>query len=138
MTGPVTTVYLGIEINNSITLLDRNLSTSVLEYLLNNRRPKLNKQRKVSMTSGLEEYTRSNWNIMDAPNCPEQFDAVFETNNDSPIGIQVIHPLSARPTLAELNRLREETYIFPRVYTSFDLLRRPFWVANDLFSSSRR
>ncbi len=127
--------YRNQQIHN---LLDRTLATSLLEYLLDDRRPRLNKQRRVSMASGLEEYTRSNWNIMDAPNCPEQFDAVFETNNDSQTGIQVIHPLSARPSLAELNSLRKETNIFPRVYTSFDLLRRPFWVANDLFSSSRR
>ena len=39
---------------------------------------------------------------------------------------------------AELEKLREETGIFPRVYTSFDLLRRPFWVANDLLQSSKR
>ncbi len=124
--------YRNQQIHN---LLDRTLATSVLEYLLNNRRPTLRNQEKVGMASRLEEFTRSTWTMVNAQDCPEQFDAVFKTGKGSPVGIQVIHTFSGRPSPEELNKLRGETGIFPRVYTSFDLQRRPFWVANDLFSS---
>ena len=119
-------------------LLDRNLAISVLEYLLEGSRPKLSRQHAVSLASGVEEYVRSNWAMVGADECPEQFGAVFKAGNAVPIGIRPIHPLSARPISAVLDRMREATGIFPRIYTSFDLLRRPFWVANDLFRTSRR
>ena len=127
--------YRNQQIHN---LLDRSLSTSVLEYLLEGRHPSLSRQHAVGMASGLEEYTRSSWAIVDDNECPEQFGAVFKAGNGVPIGIRPIHPLSTRPISAVLDRLRETTGIFPRIYTSFDLLRRPFWVANDLFRSSKR
>ena len=127
--------YRNQQIHN---LLDRSLSVSVLEFLLEGRRPGLSRQHAVSMASGLEEYTRSNWAILDVKECPDQFGAVFKSRNGIPIGVQPIHPLSARPISAVLNKLREATGILPRVYTSFDLLRRPFWVANDLFQARSR
>ena len=125
--------------NQSIhNLLDRDLSISVLEYLLEGRRPSLGRQQAVRLASRVEEYLRSDWAIVDASECPEQFGAVFRVGKDVHIGIRPIHPLSAHPIPAELEKLREETGIFPRVYTSFDLLRRPSWVANDLLQYSKR
>ena len=102
------------------------------------RRPSLGRQQAVRLASRVEEYLRSDWAIVDASECPEQFGAVFRVGKDVHIGIRPIHPLSAHPIPAELEKLREETGIFPRVYTSFDLLRRPFWVANDLLQYSKR
>ena len=90
------------------------------------------------MSTGVGEYLRSNWAAVDARECPEQFGAVFRAGKDVRIGILPIHTLAARPMPAELERLREETGIVPRAYTSFDLLRRPFWVANDLLRFARR
>ena len=116
-------------------LLDRELSVSVLEYLLLGRSPSLSRKNAVRLASGLEEYMRPSWTIVNAREYTEQFGAVFKTDNGSTIGIQPIHPLSARPKSRVLKRLRKETGILPRIYTSFDLLRRPFWVANDLLRS---
>ena len=127
--------YRNQQIHN---LLDRNLATAVLEYLLEDRRPGINGQEAVRMASGLAVYTRSNWTLMDSRECPEQFGAVFKSDNSLAIGILPVHPLSARPNSAALNRIGETNGIAPKSYTSFDLLRRPFWVANDLFRSSRR
>ena len=127
--------YRNQQIHN---LLDRNLSVAVLEYLLEDRRPSLNRQRAVGMATRIEEYTRSNWAMVDASETPAQFGAVFQVANGDRVGIQAIHPLSTRSFEAALRRLGEATGIFPRTYTSFDLLRRPFWVANDMFRSSRR
>ena len=125
--------------NQSIhNLLDRNLSTSVFEYLLEGRRPSLDRQEAIRLATRVEEYLRPDWALVDESECPEQFGAAFQAGRGVRIGIRPIHPLSARPMAAELEKLREETGIFPRVYTSFDLLRRPFWVANDLLQSSKR
>ena len=127
--------YRNQQIHN---LLDRSLSVSVLEYLLEGQRPGLGRPQAVSMASRLEEYMHSGWTMRDAKECPEDFGAVFESGAETSIGIQAIHPISARPLPTLLARLLEATGILPRVYTSFDLLRRPFWVANDLFRSSKR
>ena len=113
-------------------LLDRELAVSVIRYLLEGRRPRLGRERGVVLTTGVGEYLRANWAIADDSECPEPFGAVFRAGKGIRIGIQPIHTMSARPMLAELERLREETGIVPRVYTDFDLLRRPFWVADDL------
>ena len=125
--------------NQSIhNLLDRNLAVSVLEYLLEDRRPGLDRSQAVRLASGVEEYLRSDWAILDSSKCPEQFGAVFRADKGVHMGIRPIHPFSARPSPAALEKLSGETGIVPRIYTTFDLLRRPFWVANDLFRSSRR
>ena len=127
--------YRNQQIHN---LLDRELSVAVIEYLLDGRRPSLRREQEVVLAIGVGEYLRANWATADASECPEQFGAVFRASKDVRIGIRPIHSLSARPTPAELERLRDETGIFSRAYTSFDLLRRPFWVANDLLRSARR
>ena len=127
--------YRNQQIHN---LLDRNLAVAMLEFLLEGRRPSLGRQDEVMLATGVEEYLRSNWANVDISGCPEQFGAVFRATRDVHIRIRPLHPISARPIPAEMERLREETGIFPRVYTSFDLLRRPFWVANDMLRFSRR
>ena len=124
--------------NQSIhNLLDRNLAVSILEYLLEDRRPSLGRPQAVRLASEVEEYLRSDWAILDASKHPQQFGAVFKAGKEILIEIRPIHPLSARPSPDTLEMLKGETCIFPRVYTSFDLLRRPFWVANDLHRFAR-
>lgn len=127
--------YRNQQIHN---LLDRSLPVALLDYLLEGQYPSLNRQQAVSMASRLEEYMRPNWEMRDTAECPDQFGAVFKHGTGTTIGIQPIHPISARPKSAALARLKDETGISPMVYTSFDLIRRPFWVANDLLGYFRR
>ncbi len=112
----------------------------MIEYLLDDRRPSLSREHGVGLATRVEEYLRPDWALVGESECecPEQFGAAFQAGRGVRIGIQPIHTLSARPTSAKLEMLREETGIFPRVYTSFDLLRRPSWVANDLLRFARR
>ena len=119
-------------------LLDRNLGVSVLEYLLNGQRPHLLKRHGASMAEGLNEYVGSRWKLVDPGQSPGQFDTVFDTGQGHRVGIRPVHPLAARPTTAVLTQILRDTGILPRIYTSFDLLRRPFWVANNLFEFLRR
>ena len=124
--------YRNQQIHN---LLDRSLAITVMEFILDDRRPSMSRRDAVRLASGIEAYVRPSWALVDANQCPQQFGAVFEKGNAAPMGIRPIHPLSARPTSPELTRLREATGISPRIYTSFDLMRRPFWVANDLLQT---
>ena len=124
--------YRNQQIHN---LLDRTLAISVIDFILTGRRPSVSRQDAVRLASGVEAYLRSSWTLLDANRCPPPFGAVFTHGSTAPIGIQTIHPLAARPKLSELSSLRETTGVTPRAYTSFDLTRRPFWVANDLLQS---
>ena len=137
-TGACYHCLLGYRNQTIHNLLDRELAVSVLEYLMEGRRPGLGRPRAVRLASGVEEYLRSDWAILDASRCPEQFGAVFNAGGDVLLGVRPIHPLAARPSPAVLEKLSGETGIVPRIYTSFDLLRRPFWVANDLLRFAKR
>lgn len=127
--------YRNQQIHN---LLDRSLANSVIDFILEGRRPSLSRHEAISLASGVEAYVRPNWTLVGASECPEQFGAVFKASDDVHVGVGVLHPLSARPTPAALEKLRKETSILPRAYTSFDLVRRPFWVANDLLQLPER
>ena len=124
--------YRNQQIHN---LLDRSLAVSVMDFILEDHQPSMSRQDAVRLATGVETYVRPDWALVDANQCPQEYGAVFANGDTVPFGIRPIHPLSARPTPAERTRLREETGISPRIYTSFDLLRRPFWVANDLLQS---
>ena len=106
---------------------------SLLEYILEDQRPSLTRQNAVRMASGLNEYMRANWTISTPDDCPRQFAAAFNRSDGTAVGVRPIHPLNARPAPAQLAQLQLNTGFLPRVYTSFDLLRRPFWVANQMF-----
>lgn len=128
--------YRNQQIHN---LLDRSLAITVMDFILEDRRPSMSRQDAVRLASGIEAYVLPTWALVDASQCPQQFGAAFRRGDASTIGIRPIHPFSARPTPSELTGLQDATGISPRVYTSFDLMRRPFWVANDLlqFPESR-
>ena len=118
-------------------LLDRELGASVLEFALNDRRPSVDRARARGMAEGVIEYIRSsNWKAAD--DCPEPFIAVFEPRKGERVGILPIHPLQAKPGAGDRRLLRESSGVVPRAYTTFDLSRRPFWVANDLYRGQRR
>ena len=136
-TGACYHCLLGYRNQSIHNLLDRELAVSVLECLLEFRRPSLDRKRAVRLASRVEEYLRPDWSLVDASDCPKQFGAVFNAGRKVLLGIQPIHPLSARPSRPVIEKLSGETCIVPRVYTSFDLSRRPFWVANDLHRFAR-
>ena len=119
-------------------LLDRNLGVSVLEYLLRDQQPQPIDGQAASVLAGLNEYMRSIWKPMELGQSQHPYSAVFTIERGQQVGIRPVHPLSARPSEGALTQLLRTTGIFPKIYTTFDLLRRPFWVANDLFRSLPR
>ena len=119
-------------------LLDRNLGVSVLDYLLREQQPQLIGGQAAGVLAGLNEYMRSIWKPMELGRSQHPYSAVFAIERGQQVGIRPIHPLSARPSEGALTQLLRITGILPKIYTTFDLLRRPFWVANDLFRSLPR
>ena len=116
-------------------LLDRHLGAAVLKYLLHQQRPHLQSNNITSMFTGLNEYMHSIWKPVELEQAHQPFSAVFNVGNGRQVGIQPVHPLSARPEPSVLEQLLQATGILPKIYTTFDLLRRPFWIANDLLQS---
>ncbi len=113
-------------------LLDRHLGAAVLEYLLHQQMPHLPKSHILGIFTGLNEYMRSTWKPLELGQAQQPFSAVFDAGKGQRVGIQPVHPLSARPGAGVLAQLLQTTGILPKIYTTFDLLRRPFWIANDL------
>ncbi|MCL6548980.1 MAG: DUF1998 domain-containing protein, partial [Alicyclobacillus sp.] len=118
-------------------LLDRELGTSVLDYLLNGAMPSLSCARMDACGEALAEYARAEWNILPATDIGEAyFPCVLENRSTGErVGLWVIHPLSARPSRHERQRIHAQHDIRCAVHTAFDLERRPFWVLNNLFQS---
>ena len=119
-------------------LLDRSLGVAVLDYLLRDQQPPLIDGQATGILAGLNEYMRSIWKPMELGQSQHPFSAVFTIERGQRVGIRPVHPLSARPDESALMQLLRTTGILPKIYTTFDLLRRPFWVANDLFRSLPR
>lgn len=116
--------------------LDRRLGVAVLEYLLHGTQPDSVAVNDHSIVAGLMDY-------LEAPLEKAQtalrlsFQAVFQILGHK-IGVHAVHPFRARPEHGLLTEILRETSILPRVYTTFDLSRRPFWVANDLLGLFER
>ena len=125
--------YRNQQIHN---LLDRGLAMSVIDFILSGDEPGISTSEATSLTSSVENYLPGDWQRADSGNTPQPFGAVFKRVDSEPVGIWPIHPLSARPARSRLAETAAATGVLPKVYTSFDLLRRPFWVANDLLQVS--
>ena len=113
-------------------LLDRNLGSAVLDYLLHGRQPKLSRQDATDAASKILAYLPDTWQAVSATAQTPQFALAIDTGAGGRIGLQVIHPLTARPSDADLNVLAQSAGIDQKCFTQFDLLRRPFWAANEL------
>lgn len=113
-------------------LLDRNLGFAVLDYLLHGKQPKIRQQDATEAASKLIAYLPDTWQEVRATARTSQFNLALTTGSGHRIGLRVIHPLVALPTDADLKALAQSAGIDPRCFTQFDLLRRPFWAANEL------
>jgi ATP-dependent helicase YprA (DUF1998 family) len=118
-------------------LLDRELGTSVLEYLLNGAMPSLSRARIDACGEALTEYARAEWKVLPATDTGQvYFPRVLENRSTRErVGLWVIHPLAARPSKQERQRIHAQHGIRCAVHTAFDLERRPFWVLNHLLDS---
>jgi hypothetical protein len=78
----------------------------------------------------VEEYVRPEW-ILSVAEGPTEIDAIV-TNGTRRVGIHTVDPLQARPDVADLLAAVRGDVDDIAVVTTFDIRKRPFWVANRL------
>jgi hypothetical protein len=116
-------------------ILDRNLGTAVLRYLLEGSLPAISDDEASFYCGGLAEYARSQYTLLEPVKVNGQFlPLVLKDRAGQKIGIWVTHPLQARPTTDQTQAILALSGIRVAVQNSFDLERRPFWVLNNLLS----
>ena len=113
-------------------LLNRELGASVLEYLLHDQLPQIATDQIAGLSERLNDYIPPDWQCLNRKSSQQNFSAIFNTRKKQLVGIQAIHPLSAGPGETTLEQIQKNTGIHAEVFNSFDLARRPFWVANKL------
>ena len=112
-------------------LLDRELGTAVLSYLLRGTYPTLDPQRVKQASTSFAQFVQIGWQIhADVPRGVHVFPCVLQYGNGQEVGLQVIHPLQARPTTTERQAILAQYGLRCAITTSFDLERRPMWVMN--------
>jgi hypothetical protein len=116
-------------------LLDRELGTALLSFILKGQLPILDPAREKIGMDALAEYARVRWNLKPGLQAGTVHIAqVLEDRNvqHQKIGVWVIHPLQSRPNSAEKQAIQAQYGVRCAVHTLFDLERRPFWVINNL------
>ena len=119
-------------------LLDRELGTAVLEFLLHGQDPVIPVAKMPSLAASLRAFTPRWWEMSEPAQDSGPFSMVFRRNGEKPLGLIALHPLSAWPQPEDLKKILETTGIIPKVCTSFDIFRRPFWVADNIFPAKSR
>ena len=114
--------------------LDRNLGTAVLEFLLNGTRPGSGMTDADGILARIADFLPPKWRIRDPT--PETA-ITFETERGNLIGLIPIHPIQAKPTSDQMRQLRQNTGVQAVTFTTFDIERRPFWVANSWQATTR-
>ena len=114
-------------------LLDRNLGTSVLEYILDGKMPTISDDKAAQCASMLSAYARAKYKIKTGVDVDGVLlSSILENTTGDKIGLWVIHPLEAKPNPEIRQRILAQYKIRCAVHNSFDLERRPFWVLNHL------
>ncbi len=124
---------LGYRNQRTHNLLDRRLGAALLKYLLHSQRPAQPGGDFNELAVNISEYTRAIWRVSEGETIERlTVPAIFETKSYGRIGVLPIHPLTRRPSKSYLEGIRRKTGISIRAYTTFDIERRPFWVADEL------
>jgi ATP-dependent helicase YprA (DUF1998 family) len=114
-------------------LLDRELGSAVLRFILSGQLPVLDPQRVEVGLAALAEFAQDSWIIQPGFEANgRHFPLVLADSGGERIGLLVIHPLQARPSRTETQSITAQHHVRCAVHTSFDLERRPFWVLNNL------
>jgi ATP-dependent helicase YprA (DUF1998 family) len=114
-------------------LLDRELGTAMLDFLLNGVHPTVDSARAKMTIGAVERYAFPRWTVHPGfEDGSTTIACVLEDGAGQRVGIWPIHPLAARPSNAERLTLLERHGIRAADFTVFDLERRPYWVVNHL------
>jgi Lhr-like helicase len=114
-------------------ILDRELGSSLLRFLLEGQEPTLDYARVEKAAVAFQEYARDSWQVLPGADIGNKhFPLVLEDKSGGRVGLWVIHALQSPPSLAERQAILAEHGLKCAVHTLFDLERRPFWVLQNL------
>lgn len=114
--------------------LDRRLGHAVLDFLLNGAQPSLTQLEVDLAASRLIPYLPSGWTSLGQATVAGQYFPLTVTDaRGDQIGILPRHALEAEPDLSLLQQL-QASGIRCCSYTDFDMIRRPFWVIDQIAS----
>ncbi|WP_431213836.1 Zn-binding domain-containing protein [Puia sp. P3] len=114
-------------------LLSRDLGRPILEYVLSGQTPSLGNAEFDLSVASLSEYARETYQVLvETEPWRSNYSITVIDNQGRRCRIQIIHPLCARPSTEEQRRLESETGIGLVTFTTFDLIKRPFWALNQL------
>ena len=119
-------------------LLDRRLGADLLKFLLRGDSPTQPREDFDEFGLEVSEYTRARWRVGKGEMIGNlRVPVIFETKSHGRIGVLPIHPLTQRPSSEYLEKVRSRADVSVRPFTTFDIERRPFWVANQLLGEFR-
>ena len=114
-------------------LLDRSLGVSLLGFLLEGTAPSLSRRSVDATAAGLSEFVRAGWSVHQGAAVGNlYFPKIFEDKSKQRYALWVIHPAQSRPAESERQAVLAEHGLRCAVHTSYDLVRRPFWVFNHI------
>ncbi len=116
-------------------LLDRRLGTAILEFILEQKDPATPQGGDYMSAERIIDYLSQEWKVLDSPH--PRISLLFETRAGNRIGIIPIHPMEARPNRQQLENIYRDSGFRVATYTTFDIERRPFWVADQFMSTMK-
>jgi ATP-dependent helicase YprA (DUF1998 family) len=131
-TGACYSCLLDYRNQSDHALLDRGLGRAVLEWILTAMRPVLTDAEADQVARPLVDFLGNAYRIQPATRIGSHYlPLVFQHPTNGTTAVMPIHTLRAYPTNAELAAIRQAGIIC-RSHKAFDLLRRPFWVLNQI------
>jgi ATP-dependent helicase YprA (DUF1998 family) len=116
-------------------ILDRHIGAAMLDYVLHGKTPTLSPAEEQRSAQHLIPYAQTAWDVHPGEDHDGQHFPLFMTREHDRVGLQVIHPLQARPSQQKRQEIFARFGFRPAVHTSFDLERRPFWALTNLLGS---
>lgn len=114
-------------------LLNRELGLSILNYILSETMPEASENDITLSISSISEYARADYELLlNHGHGGNQYPLTLVDQQGGHGVIQIIHPLQARPTPEERTATERLTGAGLNTFTTFDLLKRPFWVLNNI------
>ena len=118
-------------------LLDRQLGTAMLEFILKQAEPPNPQVDDPAVTERITDYLSGEWKALDRPPLHQRISLLLETKAGNQIGIMPIHPMEERLNSQQLEAIRRDTGVRVAAFTTFDIERRPFWVADQFMSTMK-
>jgi len=114
-------------------LLDRELGSTMLRYLLHGELPELDSDRAERAVRNLTDFAGNAWTVSPGRTIEGvRFACVLKDRMKNQFAMRVIHPVEVRPPKAEAAAVLTKHGIRAVTTTLFDLEKRPFWVLNNL------